>query len=44
MLPNTMACTFTAVPHSSGMLFSSRYLMARGVFHDLNTASMPPQI
>jgi len=40
MLPNTIAWTFTAVPRSSGISFIWRYLMARGLCHDSNTAKM----
>jgi len=43
MLPNTIDCTFTAVPHSAGMLFSLRYRMARSFIQLLNTAQTAPQ-
>ena len=43
MLPNTIACTVTAVPHSAGMLFSLRYRIARSFIQLLNTAQMAPQ-
>jgi hypothetical protein len=43
MLPNTMACTFTAVPQLAGMAWSSRYLMARLFIQEPNTAPMAPQ-
>ena len=40
MLPNTICTTLTAVPRSSAMWYSRRYVRARGVFHDWNTASI----
>ncbi len=40
MLPNTIICTFTAVPRSSGIRSIRRYVTARCVFHDRNTASI----
>ena len=43
MLPNTIACTFTAVPQLAGMACSSRYLMARAFIQEPNTAPMAPQ-
>ncbi|GJE72626.1 hypothetical protein CHKEEEPN_4184 [Methylorubrum podarium] len=43
MLPNTMAWTLTAVPQLSGMLFSSRYFLARGIIQESNTAPIAPQ-
>src|ERR1043165_5317109 len=43
MLPNTMACTLTAVPQLSGMLCSLRYVMARAFIHEPNTAPIAPQ-
>ena len=42
MLPNTMACTFTAVPHSSGILLSLRYSLALSFIQLSNTASTAP--
>ena len=39
LLPNTIWTTFTAVPRSSGISCARRYTWARGVSHDLNTAS-----
>ena len=38
MLPNTIACTFTAVPQSAGMSCSRRYVLARGFIQLPNTA------
>src|SRR2546422_491509 len=38
--PNTMVCTLTAVPRSWGILLKLREVMARGLFHDSNTAWM----
>ena len=43
MLPNTMACTFTAVPQASGIPSIRRYETAFLPFQLLNTAPMPPQ-
>ncbi len=40
-LPNTMAWTFTAVPSRPRMSYISRYLIARGLFQEPNTALMP---
>ena len=37
-LPNTMACTITAVPRWCGTPCSSRYVTARGLFQDEKTA------
>ena len=42
VLPYTMACTFTAVPHSGGMLYLRRYTMARSFIHEPNTAPTAP--
>ena len=42
MFPNTMDCTFTAVPQSSGMPSILLYAMALFPFHDLNTPPMLP--
>ena len=38
LLPNTICCTFTAVPHSSGMWLMRRYSTARLPVHESNTA------
>ena len=38
LLPKTICCTFTAVPHASGIPFSRRYSAARLPFQDSNTA------
>ena len=38
MLPNTMVCTFTAVPQSPGISFIRRYTIARGLSQERNTA------
>jgi hypothetical protein len=43
MLPKTMDCTVTAVPQSSGMALSLRYVMARGLIQLPNTAPTAPQ-
>jgi len=43
MLPNTIDCTFTAVPQSSGMPSILLYAMALLPFHDLNTPPIEPQ-
>ena len=40
LLPNTICCTFTAVPHSSGMRLIRRYCTARSPIHESNTARM----
>ena len=42
MLPNTMACTFTAVPQLAGMSCSRRYVLARGFIQLPNTAEIAP--
>ena len=42
-LPNTIACTLTAVPQSAGMSFSRRYTRARSLRHEPNTAPIAPQ-
>ena len=42
ILPNTIACTFTAVPHSSGIWFMRRYSMARSFIQLSNTAQIAP--
>ena len=39
-LPNTICCTFTAVPHSSGMRLMRRYSLARAPIQESNTARM----
>ena len=39
MFPNTIAWTFTAVPRFAGMSFNLLYVMARGLFQELKTAS-----
>ena len=38
-MPNTICCTFTAVPHSSGMWLMRRYSTARSPSHESNTAT-----
>ena len=38
LLPNTICCTFTAVPHSSGMWLMRRYSTARFPVQESNTA------
>ena len=38
LLPNTICCTFTAVPHSSGSRLMRRYSTARGPIQESNTA------
>ena len=43
-LPNTMVCTFTAVPQEAGMSFNSRYTCARSLFQLSNTAKTAPQL
>ncbi len=43
ILPNTIACTLTAVPQDAGMAFNSRYFLARGIIHEPNTAPTAPQ-
>ena len=40
LLPNTICCTFTAVPHSSGMWLMRRYSTARSPVQESNTARM----
>jgi hypothetical protein len=40
MFPNTIACTFTAVPFSPVMRSMRRYWMALLPFHELKTALM----
>ena len=40
LLPNTICCTFTAVPHSSGMRLSRRYSTARFPLQESKTARM----
>ena len=42
ILPNTIACTLTAVPHSSGILSILRYRIARSFIQELNTAQTAP--
>ncbi|MPM51380.1 hypothetical protein SDC9_98128 [bioreactor metagenome] len=42
IFPNTMACTVTAVPHSSGIPSILRYKMARSFIQELNTAHTAP--
>lgn len=42
ILPNTMACTLTAVPHSSGIPSILRYRIARSFIQLLNTAQIAP--
>jgi hypothetical protein len=41
LLPKTIVWTFTAVPSRPRMSFNSRYLIARGLFQEPNTALMP---
>jgi hypothetical protein len=41
--PKTMAWTLTAVPQSSGMWWSLRYVRARSLSQERNTAPMAPQ-
>ena len=43
MFPKTMHCTFTAVPHSSGILFRRRYSFARSFIQLSKTANIAPQ-
>ena len=38
LFPNTICCTFTAVPQSSGMWLMRRYSTARFPVHESNTA------
>jgi hypothetical protein len=38
LFPNTICCTFTAVPQSSGMWLMRRYSTARLPVHESNTA------
>ena len=40
LLPNTIVCTFTAVPRSSGIFSIRRYTRARSPFQLRNTASI----
>lgn len=40
MLPNTMACTFTAVPFRPTIWFTLRYTLARSDCQESNTALM----
>ena len=40
MLPKTIACTLTAVPMLSSILFNLRYSIARSLFQLSNTALM----
>src|SRR5262249_61061140 len=42
MLPNTMACTLTAVPQLSGIPCRRRYVMPRWFIHEPNTAPIAP--
>ena len=42
VLPNTIACTLTAVPHSAGMLYLRRYTIARSFIQLPNTAPTAP--
>ncbi len=42
-LPKTIACTLTAVPQSSGIRCSLRYVLARSLSQDLKTAPIAPQ-
>ena len=39
ILPNTIDCILTAVPRSLDISFNLRYIIALGLFQDLNTAS-----
>ena len=41
-LPKTICCTFTAVPHSSGMRLMRRYATARSPCQESNTARTAP--
>ena len=43
VLPKTIDCTLTAVPHSTGMLYLRRYTIARSFIHELNTAPIEPR-
>ena len=40
IFPNTIIWIFTAVPQSPGISFNLLYLIALGLFQDLNTASI----
>ena len=43
ILPNTIACTLTAVPHSAGIPSILRYRIARSFIQLSNTAQIAPQ-
>src|SRR5208283_4140754 len=43
-LPNTIDCTLTAVPQSPGILLIRRYVIARSLCHESNTAPIAIQL